>query len=165
MSTDANATAGTTVRQSIVVDAPIERAFGVFTNRFGDFKPREHNLLGGVEIAETVFEPRVGGYLYDRGADGSECRFARVLAYEPPHRILMSWDISPSWQIESDPARASEWEVRFVAETPERTRVELEHRHLDRHGEGWESVRDGVAGDEGWPLYLRRYTVRLAEQA
>jgi uncharacterized protein YndB with AHSA1/START domain len=165
MSTDTDATAGTTVRQSIVVDAPIERAFDVFTNRFGDFKPREHNLLGGVEIAETVFEPRVGGYLYDRGADGSECRFARVLAYEPPHRIVMSWEIGPSWQLETDPARASEWEVRFVAETPERTRVELEHRHLDRHGEGWERVRDGVANPEGWPLYLRRYTERLAQHA
>jgi uncharacterized protein YndB with AHSA1/START domain len=163
MSTDLTDTAGTTVRQSIVVDAPIERAFQVFTDRFGDFKPRDHNLLGGVEIAETVFEPRVGGHLYDRGTDGSECRFARVLAYEPPHRVVMSWDISPTWQLETDPAKASEWEVRFVAETPERTRVELEHRHLDRHGEGWQNVRDGVAGPEGWPLYLRRYTERLAQ--
>jgi uncharacterized protein YndB with AHSA1/START domain len=164
MSTETTGTAGTTVRQSIVVDAPIERAFDVFTNRFGDFKPREHNLLGGVDIAETVFEPRVGGHLYDRGADGSECRFARVIAYEPPHRIVMSWNISPTWQLEADPAKASEWEVRFVAETPERTRVELEHRHLDRHGEGWENVRGGVSGADGWPLYLRRYTERLAEQ-
>jgi len=163
MSTDLTDTAGTTVRQSIVVDAPIERAFQVFTDRFGDFKPRDHNLLGGVEIAETVFEPRVGGHLYDRGTDGSECRFARVLAYEPPHRVVMSWDISPTWQLETDPAKASEWEVRFVAETPERTRVELEHRHLDRHGGGWQNVRDGVAGPEGWPLYLRRYTERLAQ--
>jgi len=163
MSTDTDATSGTTVRQSIVVDAPIERAFDVFTTRFGDFKPRDHNLLGGVEIAETVFEPRVGGHLYDRGTDGSECRFARVLAYEPPHRVVMSWDISPTWQLETDPAKASEWEVRFVAETPERTRVALEHRHLDRHGGGWQNVRDGVAGPEGWPLYLRRYTERLAQ--
>jgi uncharacterized protein YndB with AHSA1/START domain len=163
MSTETTDTAGTTVRQSIVVDAPIERAFQVFTDRFGDFKPRDHNLLGGVEIAETVFEPRVGGHLYDRGTDGSECRFARVLAYEPPHRVVMSWDISPTWQLETDPAKASEWEVRFVAETPERTRVELEHRHLDRHGGGWQNVRDGVAGPEGWPLYLRRYTERLAQ--
>jgi uncharacterized protein YndB with AHSA1/START domain len=164
MSTDTTDTAGTTVRQSIVVNAPIERAFDIFTSRFGDFKPREHNLLR-VDIAETVFEPHVGGYLYDRGVDGSVCRFARVLAYEPPHRVVMSWDISPSWQLESDRARASEWEVRFIAETPERTRVELEHRHLDRHGEGWERVRDGVAGPDGWPLYLRRYTERLAEGA
>jgi len=157
MSTETTATDEATVRQSIVVDAPIERAFDVFTTRFGSFKPRDHNLLGDVDIAETVFEPRVGGHLYDRGVDGSECRFARVLAYEPPHRVLMSWQISPRWQLESDPEKASEWEVRFVAETPERTRVELEHRHLERHGEGWEHVRDGVNGPEGWPLYLRRY--------
>jgi uncharacterized protein YndB with AHSA1/START domain len=144
------------VKQSIVVEAPIARAFKVFTEDFGSFKPPEHNLLG-VAIAETVFEPRVGGHVYDRGTDGSECRWARVLAYEPPDRVLLSWNISPQWQIETDPEKTSEWEVRFIAETPNRTRVELEHRKLERHGGGWEGVRDGVAGDQGWPLYLRRY--------
>ncbi len=144
------------VKQSIVVEAPIERAFEVFTKQFGSFKPAEHNLLA-VKIAETVFEPRVGGYLYDRGVDGSECRWARVLAYEPPHRLLLSWNISPQWQIETDPAKTSEWEVRFTAESPQRTRVEIEHRKLERHGAGWQGVRDGVAGDQGWPLYLQRY--------
>ena len=144
------------VRQSVVVEAPIARAFRVFTEEFGSFKPREHNLLT-VPIAETVFETHVGGHVYDRGVDGSECRWARVLAYEPPDRVLLSWDISPRWQVETDPDRTSEWEVRFIAETPQRTRVELEHRHLDRHGQGWESERDGVAGDQGWPLYLQRY--------
>lgn len=146
----------TSVKQSIVVEAPIGRAFKVFTEEFGKFKPPEHNMLG-VEIAETVFEPRVGGHIYDRGADGSECHWARVLAYEPPDRVLLSWDISPRWQIETDPEKTSEWEVRFIAETPNRTRVELEHRKLERHGGGWEGVRDGVAGDQGWPLYLQRY--------
>jgi len=149
-------TAMTTVRTSIVVQAPLERAFKVFTEDFGRFKPREHNLLG-VEIAETVFERRVGGHLFDRGVDGSECRWARVLAYEPPHRVVLSWDINARWQLETDPARTSEVEVRFVSETAERTRVELEHRHLNRHGDGWESVRDGIGGDGGWPLYLQRY--------
>jgi DNA-binding transcriptional ArsR family regulator/uncharacterized protein YndB with AHSA1/START domain len=146
----------TSVLASIVVDAPIERAFEVFTSDFGSFKPPDHNMLG-VELAETVLEPRVGGYLYDRAVDGTECRWARVLAYEPPHRLLFSWDISPQWQLEPDPAKTSEWEVRFTAETPARTRVEIEHRHLDRHGEGWEAVRDGIAHDQGWPLYLQRY--------
>ncbi len=151
------------VKQSIVVEAPIERAFKVFTEDFGSFKPREHNLLA-VPIAETVFEPRVGGNIYDRGIDGSECRWARVLAFEPPHRVLLSWDISPRWQIETDPDRTSEWEVRFIAETPNRTRLELEHRHLERHGDGWEGVRDGVEGDQGWPLYLRRFVERIAHE-
>jgi uncharacterized protein YndB with AHSA1/START domain len=153
----------TTVRNSIVVEAPIARAFKVFTEDFGSFKPREHNLLK-VAIAETVFEPKPGGFLYDRGVDGSICRWARVLAYEPPNRVLLSWDISPRWQIEEDPRKTSEWEVRFIAETPERTRVEIEHRHLDRHGESWQSVRDGVAADQGWPLYLRRYAERMAKE-
>jgi uncharacterized protein YndB with AHSA1/START domain len=111
----------------------------------------------GVDIAETVFEPREGGRVYDRGVDGSECGWARVLAYEPPERVVISWDISPHWQIETDPERTSEVEVRFTAETPERTRVELEHRNLDRHGDGWEGLRHGVDSGDGWPLYLRRF--------
>lgn len=146
----------TTVRAHVVVEARLERAFSVFTERFGSFKPPEHNMLA-VEIAETVFEPRVGGHLYDRGVDGSECRWARVLAYEPPHRVVLSWDISPQWQPETDLEKTSEWEVRFLSETPERTRVELEHRNLERHGEGWEQEREGVAGADGWPLYLQRF--------
>jgi uncharacterized protein YndB with AHSA1/START domain len=144
------------VRRQIVVEAPIERAFAVFTERFGDFKPPEHNLLS-VPIAETVFEPKIGGHIIDRGVDGSECRWARVLAYEPPDRVVFSWDISPQWRLETDPENTSEVEVRFVAETPQRTRVELEHRHLDRHGPGWEAVRDGVGHEQGWPLYLDRF--------
>lgn len=144
------------VRRDITVNAPIERAYRVFTERFGDFKPREHNLLR-VPIAETVLESFVGGRIYDRGVDGSVCAWARVLLLEPPHRIVFSWDIGPTWQIESDPARCSEVEVMFTAEADARTRVTLEHRHIERHGDGWESVASGVSGDAGWPLYLRRY--------
>jgi uncharacterized protein YndB with AHSA1/START domain len=144
------------VRTQIVVEAPIERAFRVFTEDFDRIKPREHNLLG-VEIAETVFEPREGGRIYDRGVDGSECQWARVLAYEPPNRVAFSWDISPQWQIETDLEKTSEVEVRFVSETPERTRVELEHRNLDRHGGGWEGEREAVGSEGGWPLYLQRF--------
>ncbi|PGH45062.1 Uncharacterized conserved protein YndB, AHSA1/START domain [Micromonospora sediminicola] len=144
------------VRRQIVVHAPVERAFAIFTERFGDIKPKEHNLLGS-PIVETVFEPKVGGHIYDRGEDGSACAWARVLVFEPPDRVVFSWDIGPTWQVDQDPDHASEVEIRFVAETPQRTRVELEHRNLDRHGPGWESVRDGVADDRGWPLYLDRY--------
>jgi uncharacterized protein YndB with AHSA1/START domain len=144
------------VQLHVVVDAPIERAFRTFTNEFDRIKPREHNLLG-VEIAETVFEPHVGGHVYDRGVDGRECRWARVLAYEPPHRVVISWDISPQWQIETNPERSSEVEIRFIAESADRTRVELEHRNLDRHGEGWQAERDAVRGDAGWPVYLQRF--------
>jgi uncharacterized protein YndB with AHSA1/START domain len=149
-------TAATSVRTEITVEVPLERAFTVFTERFDHIKPREHNMLA-VDIAQSVFEPKVGGRVYDRGVDGSECQWGRVLAYEPPTRILFTWDISPRWQIETDLARSSEVEVRFVAEAERRTRVELEHRHLDRHGEGWESLAAGVRGDQGWPLYLQRF--------
>ena len=76
---------------------------------------------------------------------------ARVLAYEPPNRVVFSWDIGPTRQLEPNHANTSEVEVRFIAEGPDRTRVELEHRNIDRHGPGWESVRDGVEGDDGWP--------------
>jgi len=154
----------TSIRTGVSVDAPQERAFHVFTHEFDKIKPREHNMLG-VDIAESVFEPRAGGRVYDRGVDGSERQWARVIAYEPPERIVFSWDISPQWQLESDPDRASEVEVRFIAEGENRTRVELEHRHLDRHGDGWEGLREGVAGDDGWPLYLARYAEQVAQAA
>ena len=146
----------TTVRTQIVIEAPVEHAFAVFTERFGDIKPPEHNILGK-ELATTEFEPRVGGHIVDRAIDGTECRWARVLVYEPPTRVVFSWDLDPRWQVETDPDKTSEVEVRFIAETPRRTRVELEHRNIDRHGEGWEAISDGVASDGGWPLYLKRY--------
>ena len=157
-------TTSTAVRRQIVVNAPISEAFRIFTGRFGDFKPREHNLLGA-PIAETVFEPRVGGNIYDRATDGTECRWARILVFEPPHRVVFSWDIGPTWQIETNPDLTSEVDVRFFAETPDRTRVELEHRYLDRHGIAWQSVRDAVDSEGGWPLYLRRYAALFAQNA
>jgi uncharacterized protein YndB with AHSA1/START domain len=154
--------ASAVVRRHIVVEAPAEKAFSVFTQRLGDFKPPEHNLLAA-PIAETVFEPRVGGHIYDRATDGTECHWARVLVYEPPLRVVFSWDIGPTWQLETDPENTSEVEVWFIAETADRTRVELEHRNIDRHGAGWETVADGVGNDEGWPLYLARYSALFGE--
>jgi len=151
----------TSIRMEVVVDAAQDRAFKLFTEQFDKIKPREHNMLG-VDIAESVFEPRAGGRIYDRGIDGSECQWARVLTYEPPERIVFTWDISPQWQLETDLSRASEVEIRFIAESEERTRVALEHRHLDRHGDGWEGLRAGVEGDGGWPLYLARYAEQVA---
>lgn len=153
----------TSVRSEIVVDAPADRAFRVFTEQMDRIKPREHNLFaGGVDVEATVFEPRAGGRIYDRGTDGSECEWATVIAFEPPDRVVFSWNIDPRWQLEADRAKRSEVEVGFVAEGPERTRVTLEHRHLDRHADGWEGVRDGVAGSDGWPLYLQRFVEVLS---
>jgi uncharacterized protein YndB with AHSA1/START domain len=145
------------VRRRIIVNLGIERAFALFIERFDAIKPREHNLLT-VPVAESVFEPRVGGHIYDVGVDGSQCRWSRVLAYEPPHRVVFSWDIGPTWQLETDPEKTSEVEVRFVRESDTRTRLELEHRNLERHGEQWRAVADGIGGEAGWPLYLQRYS-------
>ena len=152
----------TSVTTSVVVNAPIDRAFSVFTDDMGSWWPPEHHLVPG-QLKKMVFEPRAGGNVYDVSDDGSECRWARVLAYEPPHRVVFSWDISAQWQIETDPARTSEVEVRFIAEDPGRTRVQLEHRHLDRHGEGWQGRRDAIASPDGWPIGLQRVAERLGQ--
>ena len=146
----------TSVGTSVVVEAPQERAFAIFTEGIGTWWNPDHHLLDA-ELAEMVFEPRVGGHIYDRGVDGSECRWARVLAYDPPERVIFSWDIDTQWELESDLERTSEVEVRFVAESADRTRVELEHRNLDRHGDGWEQMRDAVGSPDGWGSGLRRY--------
>jgi uncharacterized protein YndB with AHSA1/START domain len=155
--------ADTTVHRTVTVPVTPDEAFAMFTERLGDFKPPEHNLLA-VPIAETVVEPHVGGAILDRGTDGSECHWARILAFEPPNTLVFSWNIGPTWQIETDPDRVSEVEVRFVADGTASTRVELEHRHLDRHGPGWESVRDGIGHDQGWTLYLDRYAALVPTQ-
>jgi uncharacterized protein YndB with AHSA1/START domain len=155
------ATADTAVRTSIVVEAPAEQAFSVFTEDIGSWWSPDHHILGA-ELAEMVFEPRAGGHVLDRGVDGSECRWARVLAFEPPLRVVISWNINLQWQLETDPARTSEVEVRFTAQGPERTLVELEHRNIDRHGEGWESMRGAVGSPGGWPAGLEGFAARLA---
>lgn len=146
----------TSVTTSIVVQAPIERAFRVYAEGMATWWPEGHHILQA-ELAEMVFEPRVGGGIIDRGVDGSECRWARVLVYDPPHRLVFSWDINLQWQIETDPEKTSEVEVRFTAESPQRTLVELEHRRLERHGEGWEEMRDAVGSPEGWGSGLGGY--------
>jgi uncharacterized protein YndB with AHSA1/START domain len=143
------------VRHQVVVRGTPGQAFAAFTERWDEIKPQEHNLLS-TPLVSTTFEPRVGGHIVDRAEDGSECRWARILTFDPPDRVVFTWDIGPTWQLDR-PENASEVEVRFVAEGPDHTRVELEHRHLDRHGPGWPDLRDGVADEQGWPLYLARY--------
>ena len=154
----------TSVRSSIVVDAPIDRAFTVFTADIGSWWPPEHHILQA-ELASMVFEPREGGHVFDRGVDGSECKWARVLAYEPPHRILITWDINLQWQVETDPGKTSEVEVCFFSETEKQTRVELEHRKIHRHGEGWEDMHRAVGSPEGWDAGLQRFALRLKSPA
>lgn len=156
-----DAATATLVRSEVTVEAPIARAFEVFTADIGSWWPPEHHLVQG-ELAEMVFEPRVGGNVYDRSVDGAECRWARVLAYEPPTRVVFSWDISLQWEIETDLQRTSEVEVRFDAISPSQTHVVLEHRHIDRHGEGWEGMHAAVGSPDGWQQGLLAFAARIA---
>lgn len=151
----------TTVQVAVEVAVPIARAFHVFTAEIGTWWDDNKHILAA-PLAEMVFEPYVGGNIIDRGVDGSECRWARVLAFEPPHRVVFSWDINTSWQIETNHDRTSEVEIAFTALTPEQTRVVLTHSKLDRHGEGWEQMRDAVAG--GWSLTGYASRIAAAEQ-
>lgn len=151
----------TSVRESISVQAPIDRAFHVFTAEIGSWWPEDHHILKS-PLAEMVFEPRVGGHIYDRGTDGSECRWATVMAYDPPERLVFTWNIGLDWEIETDPEKVSEIEVRFTAAGPDETRVELEHRNIERHGDGWERMRDAVGSPRGWRIGLERFAETAA---
>ncbi|MCU1360385.1 MAG: Activator of Hsp90 ATPase 1 family protein [Ilumatobacteraceae bacterium] len=142
-------TTATSTSVDATVDAPIERAFEVFTIGIGSWWDADKHILRA-PLARMEFQPWVGGRIIDHGTDGTNCAWARILAYEPPHRVVFSWDITTTWEIETDPAKASEVEITFDAVDTGRTRVVLTHRHLDRHGDGWEGMRDAVSS--GWNL-------------
>ena len=139
----------TSVSVDTYVDAPIEHAFRMFTEGIQEWWDPNHHLLDA-PLETMTFEPRAGGHIIDRYVDGRECQWARVLAYEPPTRVVFSWDIGLDWQLQSDTDKTSEVEVTFAADGPGRTHVVLTHRNLDRHGNGWESMRDAVG--RGWDL-------------
>jgi hypothetical protein len=139
----------TSVTTSADVDAPAEHAFRVFTEGIGTWWDPDHHILTA-PLAEMVFEPFAGGHIIDRGTDGTECRWSRVLVYDPPRVVVFSWDINLQWQVETDPAKTSEVEVTFTPDGPSRTRVVLTHRNIDRHGDGWETMRDMLGS--GWNL-------------
>ena len=137
----------TAVRKTVTVDVPVERAFRVFTERIDDWWIREHHI-GSADLEHVVVEPRAGGRWYEIGVDGSECEWGSVLEWEPPNRLVLGWQISSSWQY--DPDLLTTVEVRFVAENPDRTRVELEHRDLDRFGDDADQMREGFDSEGGW---------------
>lgn len=146
----------TSVSKTLTVNAPIEHVFKVFTQRFDSWWPRTHKI-GKAELQKAVLEPREGGRWYERGADGSECDWGVVLAYAPPSRIALSWHLGANFQYEPDPARASRVDVSFFAEGASRTRVELVHSQLNRHGEGWQKLRESVSSQGGWAAILEGF--------
>ena len=152
--------AETEVRKSVVVAVPVARAFELFTARFDLWWPRGHHI-GKVEPFTAIIEPRAGGRWYERGADGSECDWGRVLVYAPPAHLALSWHLNPDFGYDPDPARASRVDVTFSDEGG-RTRVELVHSQLDRHGPDWKRLRAGVDSDGGWRGILAEFTAFAA---
>jgi uncharacterized protein YndB with AHSA1/START domain len=147
------------VRRTITVAVSQQHAFEVFSTQFGAWWPKEYSI-SEAGMADFVLEPKVGGRWYEVGADGQECDTGSVTAFEPPDRLTLAWHLNERFQYDPDPAHASEVEVRFIAEDPTHTRVELEHRGFERHGAGAQGVHDGV--DQGWSYCLELFAKQAA---
>jgi len=137
------------VRKSVSVHASAAHAFKVYTEGFDTWWPRTHHI-GKAPLEKAVIELRAGGRCYGLSIDGTECDWGTVLVWDPPHRLVLAWQITHEWGYEPDLAKASEVDIRFIPEGPDMTRVELEHRHFERHGAGGESIREAVNKPDGW---------------
>jgi hypothetical protein len=149
------------VRKAVHVKASIERAFSVFVEQMGRWWPASHHL-GKTPFETIIIEPRAGGKWYERNAAGERCEWGTVLKWDPPHRATFSWHLGPGhggpdWVMDPDPTKASEVEVRFTAEGPGATLVELIHSKLDRHGEGYEELRAIFERPTAWQGVLEFY--------
>ena len=144
------------VRKSIEVRASVEDAFEVFANDMDSWWPRTHHI-GKSPMTRCVLEPRAGGRCYSEQEDGTECDWGSVLAWDPPSRLMIAWQITPTWQFEPDISRSSEVDVHFTSLGENLTRVDLEHRHFERLGEGGRAMRAGVDDPSGWNGLLTLY--------
>jgi hypothetical protein len=142
------------VRKRIHVKTTPERAFAVFTARMHAWWPLDHSLLGKPR-EDVVVEPRAGGRWFERATDGSECTWGHVLAWEPPARVLLAWQLDGTWRF--NPDFVTEVEIRFIAEGAEATRVELEHRNIERYGDAAEAIRTTLDSPDGWSGGLERF--------
>jgi hypothetical protein len=147
------------VRKSITVKASVEHAFQVFTEGFDTWWPHSHHI-GSVPMKRAIIEGHVGGRCYSEQIDGTECPWGRVLEWDPPRRFVMAWQITAAWKFEPDLAKTSEVEVCFTPEADGSTRVDLEHRRFERHGEGWEAMRTAVDSQGGWSGLLAMFAAR-----
>lgn len=152
------------VRKSITVRASQEHAFRVFTDDIDSWWPREHHI-GKSPMKRVVVEGRVGGRCYTEQEDGTDCDWGSVLAWDPPRRFVMAWRVTTQWEFERDLAKSSEVEVTFTALGDGSTRVDLEHRHLARHGAGFEGMRSAVDSPNGWGGTMRRFAERVEQSS
>jgi len=148
------------VRKTVTVQAPLALAWKVFTEKMGTWWPLAAYKIGK---ANAVIEPHVGGRWYERGDDGSTCQWGSVLSWEPPSRLVLSWDIDANWQY--DPDLGTEIEVRFIAQGSASTRVELEHRKLDRFGARRDEMRRIFETEGDWGRLLTAFAARAAGEA
>ena len=146
------------VRKQLHVTAPPERAFEVFTAGIARWWPGTTHHIGAAAYKTSVMEPRVGGRWYETGEDGSTCEWGDVLAWEPPHRLVLAWRITADWKY--DASLTTEVEVIFTAEAGG-TRVDFEHRGLENWGERAETMRTAIDSEGGWTGLLRAYAERV----
>ncbi|HXI28065.1 MAG TPA: SRPBCC family protein [Vicinamibacterales bacterium] len=152
------------VQKSVTVKATPERAFEVFTAGYDSWWPRSHHI-GKAPMQKAIIESRAGGRCYTEQTDGTECDWGTVLVWEPPHRLVIAWQIDGRWQYEPELARASEVEVRFTRAGDGLTRVDLEHRYLERHGADAAAIRTGIDSPNGWGSLLELYAAQVAKTA
>jgi uncharacterized protein YndB with AHSA1/START domain len=148
------------VRRAIEVNAPQAKAFEVFARKTSAWWPKSHHV-GKSALVEAIIEPKVDGRWYERGADGTECEWGRVLAWNPPSGLTLAWQLDAAFKF--DPALVTEVEVKFVPLDGGRTRVELEHRHLERFGDDADKVAGQVGSDGGWTAVLKSFAATVAE--
>ncbi len=152
------------VRKSVTVNADPQTAFEIFTADFDSWWPRSHHL-GKTPMTRGSIEGRKGGRCYTEHEDGEEVQWGTVLAWEPPRRVVLAWQIAADWKCEPDLTKASEVEVRFTAEPGGKTRVDLEHRNFERMTSGGEAMRAGVNAEGGWGTLLQMFSSRLDARA
>ena len=154
--TSVTETTNAPVRKTITVKTTVERAFTVFTEGFDSWWPRSHKLVEG-DLDRAIVEGRAGGRCYQRAADGRECDWGKVTVWEPPHRLVVAWQLDGQWQYDPDISHASEVEITFTQEAGGGTRVDLEHRHFERHGASASQVHTGVDSPMGWGGLLQTF--------
>lgn len=150
------------VQVEVTVNGSAEKAFRVFTERCNDWWPSDYKL-GETDRKEIIMEPHVGGRWYERDADGVECEWGRVLAWAPPHHLVISWQIGVGFVPNQNPKLASRVEIRFIEDRPNKTTIKLIHSQFEKHGKGWETMRDSIAGDGGWLGLFKHLKSLMAE--